>query len=32
VAYLWLNVVGAVVVTAVGFCVSLFTASVKTST
>jgi SSS family solute:Na+ symporter len=32
VAYLWLNVVGAVVVTVVGFCVSLFTSTVKTST
>ncbi|MEO8481626.1 MAG: sodium:solute symporter [Acidobacteriota bacterium] len=32
VAYLWLNVVGAVVVTVVGFAVSLFTAPVKRST
>jgi len=32
VAYLWLNVVGAVVVTVVGFSVSLFTSTVKTST
>jgi hypothetical protein len=32
VAYLWLNVVGAVAVTVVGLSVSLFTQSVKTTT